>query len=242
MADPVKALQTQLSNIEKRTDRSLTDLAAVLTASASRRALLGRILLPAAAIAAPGLLTGGPSRAAVSRRLTPAQGEGPFYPVDLPKDTDFDLLRQGDVSYSRGQVAWLQGTVVDPSGRPVSGAVVEIWQCDFDGHYRHPGDGDRADPAFQAFGRVVVDGDGNYRFRTLRPMPYSGRTPHIHLKVRHNRRTLLTTQVYVDGDPGNARDPLWRSLRDPLDRAALTLPFRPAVDGLQARFEIVVAA
>ena len=87
-----------------------------------------------------------------------------------------------------------------------------------------------------------VDGEGRYRFRTIRPVAYSGRSPHIHVKVRLDRHTLLTTQLYVEGDPGNARDGLWRSLRDPLDRAALTLPFRPSADGLRAQFGIVVAA
>jgi protocatechuate 3,4-dioxygenase beta subunit len=174
--------------------------------------------------------------------LTPAQTEGPFYPVGFPEDTDFDLLRQGATVYARGQVAWLEGAVLDPDGQPVHGAAVEIWQCDADGHYRHPGDGNRADPAFQAFGRVVVDHEGRYRFRSLRPVAYAGRTPHIHVKVRLARRTLLTTQVYVEGDPGNERDGLWRSLRDPLDRAALTLPFRPSPDGLRAQFPIVVQA
>ena len=73
-------------------------------------------------------------------------------------------------------------------------------------------------------------------------MAYGGRTPHIHVKLRRGQRTLLTTQLYVEGDPGNARDFLWRGLRDPLDRAAITVPFLPAPDGLQARFDLVVAA
>ncbi len=140
----------------------------------------------------------------------------------------------------RGQSSWLDGTVRDPDGRPVRGANVEIWQCDADGHYRHPRDGDRADPAFQSFGRVTVDAEGRYRFHTIRPVAYSGRTPHIHVKVTLARRTLLTTQLYVEGDPGNAADGLWRSLRDPLDRAALTVPFKPAADGLRAQFAIIV--
>jgi protocatechuate 3,4-dioxygenase beta subunit len=131
--------------------------------------------------------------------------------------------------------------VSDAAGRAVPGAVVEIWQCDQAGHYHHPGDGGRADPLFQGFGRVTVGADGNYRFRTIRPAAYSGRTPHIHLKVRLDRRELLTTQVYVQGDPGNARDFLWQRLRE-ADRAALTVPFEPGADGLQARFAIVVAA
>jgi protocatechuate 3,4-dioxygenase beta subunit len=118
----------------------------------------------------------------------------------------------------------------------------EIWQCDADGHHRHPGDGDRADPAFQAFGRVLADAAGRYRFRTMRPVAYGSRTPHIHLKVKLGRRTLLTTQLYVEGDPGNARDLLWRALQDPADRAALTVPFGPVADGLHGEFHIVVTA
>lgn len=198
-----------------------------------------RIVTAAALLAAPAVW-----RAAVAQgaqRPTPAQTEGPFYPVELPADTDFDLLAQGQRRYTRGQPAWLAGTVVDTGGRAVPGAVVEIWQCDQDGHYHHPGDGARADPLFQGFGRVTIGADGNYRFRTIRPAPYSGRTPHIHLKVRLDRRELLTTQVYVQGDPGNARDGLWRRLDDAA-RAALTVPFEPGADGLQARFPIVVAA
>ena len=208
---------------------------------ASRRRALGRLAVPVAVVAMPWVVTGGAARAA-SLRLTPSQAEGPFYPVDLPADTDFDLLRQGTTEYTRGQAAWLDGTVVDAAGRPLAGAVVEIWQCDVDGHYRHPRDGDRADPQFQAFGRVTVDADGRYRFRTMRPVPYTGRTPHIHVKVKQGRRTVLTTQLYVEGDAGNERDGLWRSLRDPLDRAAITVPFTASTDGLRARFPIVVAA
>ena len=134
-------------------------------------------------------------------RLTPAQTEGPFYPVRLPADTDFDLLRQGDRSYRTASVAWLAGQVTDVQARPLAGCMVEIWQCDEGGHYHHPGDGDRADPDFQGFGRVLTDAQGRFRFRTLRPAPYSGRTPHIHLKLRQGPRELLTTQLYVAGDP-----------------------------------------
>lgn len=172
-------------------------------------------------------------------RPTPSQTEGPFYPVVMPADSDFDLLRNGPVQYKRGQPSWIEGTVVDANGVPVTGAVVEIWQCDQAGHYHHPADGSQADPAFQGFGRVVVGPDGQYRFRTLRPAPYSGRTPHIHFKVRLDQRVLLTTQLYVSGDPGNERDLLWRRLNEQ-DRAALTVPFALGVNGLRAHFPIVV--
>ncbi len=200
-----------------------------------------RILIAgaAAAVAAPGWLT---PALAQSRSLlpTPSQTEGPFYPISLPADSDADLLRNGKVVYDKGQASWVEGTVTDLAGVPVAGAVVEIWQCDHQGHYHHPGDGDRADPAFQGFGRVTLGRDGAYRFRTLKPVPYTGRTPHIHVKVKLDRQELLTTQLYVEGDPGNQRDGIWRRMNADA-RAAVTVPFAPRNDGLHARFPIVVA-
>lgn len=179
---------------------------------------------------------------AASSKPTPAQTEGPFYPVAVPPDSDSDLLANGALRYAAGQPAWIEGSVSDLDGRAVRGAVVEIWQCDAAGRYHHPGDGGRADRAFQGFGQVVVDGEGRYRFRTIRPVAYAGRAPHIHVKVRLASRELLTTQLYVQGDPANARDGLWRSLRSDEDRAALTRPFVAAPGGLQAHFPIVVDA
>lgn len=179
---------------------------------------------------------------AAARRPTPAQTEGPFYPVALPADSDADLLVNGTLRYARGQPAWIEGSVSDLDGRPVRGAVVEIWQCDDAGHYHHPGDGARADRAFQGFGRVTVDSEGRYRFHTIRPVAYGGRAPHVHVKVKLAARDLLTTQLYVQGDAGNERDGLWRALRSDDDRAALTRPFVPTQDGLRAHFPIVVGA
>jgi protocatechuate 3,4-dioxygenase, beta subunit len=215
-----------------------------MSPSSSRVAQRRRILRAAAAsafIALPTQHLRALAQAA-SRRLTPAQTEGPFYPLALPADSDADLLANGGLRYAKGQPAWVEGTVSDIDGRPVRGAVVEIWQCDEQGHYHHPGDGDRADRAFQGFGKVAVDGEGRYRFRTIRPVAYGGRAPHIHVKVKLAARELLTTQLYVQGDAGNARDFLWRNLRGEEDRAALTVAFAPGSDGLQAKFPIVVAA
>jgi len=211
-------------------------LTALTRAALPRRRLLAGA---AAMIAAPALMRNALGQS--PRRLTPAQTEGPFYPVTLPADSDFDLLVHGERRYTQGEPVWLDGVVTDVDGKPVRGAVVEIWQCDQQGHYHHPGDGGRADPAFQGFGRVSVGAGGEYRFRTIRPAAYSGRTPHIHVKVKLAQRELLTTQLYVDGDPHNQRDGLWRRL-DAAERAALTVPFQPGADGLHARFAIVVAA
>jgi protocatechuate 3,4-dioxygenase beta subunit len=189
----------------------------------------------AAIVFAPALL----AHAQSARRPTPAQTEGPFYPVQLPTDSDHDLLRNGGLRYAKGQPAWVEGTLTDLRGRPLAGSVVEIWQCDDAGHYHHPGDGGQADPAFQGFGRVTTDEQGRWRFRTLRPVAYAGRTPHIHLKVRQGTRERLTTQMYVEGDPHNERDYLWRRLAE-ADRRAVTVAFRPGADGLQAHFPIVL--
>lgn len=202
--------------------------------------LLSRRHAAAALVALPFGWTGARAQPSTPRRPTPAQTEGPFYPVQLPADADADLLRNGTRNYGRGQPAWVEGVVTDLGGEPLRGAQVEIWQCDHGGHYHHPGDGGRADPDFQGFGRVTVDGEGRYRFRTIRPVPYSGRTPHIHVKVRLGRNELLTTQLYVEGDPHNERDFLWRRLGE--DRRLVTVPFVAGSEGVRARFPIVVQA
>lgn len=206
----------------------------------SRRAWLKGGAGLIAATAAPAWLTPALAQGR-SLRPTPSQTEGPYYPLDLPDDTDFDLLRNGRAGYRRGEAAWVQGVVTDTRGTPLAGGVIEIWQCDQDGHYHHPGDGGRADLAFQGFGQVVLGKDGAYRFRTLRPAPYSGRTPHIHVKVKLDGEALLTTQFYVQGDPGNERDFLWRRLGAE-GQAALTRPFVRGPGGLTADYPVVVQA
>jgi len=174
-------------------------------------------------------------------RPTPSQSEGPFYPVREPKDADYDLLRHGSREYTKGKAAWVEGVVIDLSRKPLKGGVIEIWQCDEDGHYDHPRDGSKMDASFQGFGRVTLDAEGRFKFRTIRPATYAGRTPHIHAKVKLGRQELLTTQLYVEGDPGNARDGIWRRMSEP-ERASVTVPYQPVSDGLKASYQIVVAA
>ena len=115
---------------------------------------------------------------------TARQGPGPFYPERKPFDSDADLVRvAGRNDLASGRVTHVFGTVTDPAGQPMVRAVVEIWQCDAFGRYHHPRapGHDQADPKFQGFGRAMTDGDGLYRFRTIKPVPYPGRTPHINL-------------------------------------------------------------
>ena len=210
------------------------------TGITSNQTLLRRRAVAVALVAMPAVWLGPRAQPKSLRSATPAQTEGPFYPVIFPKDSDHDLLRNGALSYAEGQSAWVEGNVSDLAGKPVAGAQVEIWQCDHSGHYHHPGDGGRADLRFQGFGRVTVKADGSYRFRTLRPVAYIGRAPHIHVKVKLGPRELLTTQLYVAGDPSNASDFSWRRL-DQVGRAALTVPFSADSGGMRAHFPIVLA-
>src|SRR5437764_13141877 len=140
---------------------------------------------------------------------TPAQTEGPFYPTAFPADTDMDLVQvRGQAAQAMGTVLHLQGRVLDASGKPIAGAMVEIWQCDAQGLYDHPRQPGRArrDQAFQGYGRMLVDAEGRYSFRTLKPVAYPGRTPHIHFKVATAAGSQLTSQFYIAGESQNESD------------------------------------
>lgn len=193
-----------------------------------RRALISGLASAAAAPLAPRVL-----RADSSLMITPQQTEGPFYPKDWSGDIDNDLvLVQGEAAKALGQVTHVIGKILDSSGRPVRNAEVEIWQCDANGIYRHPRDTSwfserKRDPGFQSRGRVVTDEEGNYSFRTIRPVAYPGRTPHIHFKVEAPGKDRLITQMYVEGDPGNARDGILNSLSEQ-ERASVIVKLEEA--------------
>jgi len=195
--------------------------------------LLGRRLVVsglAAATAGASLPTAVGLTQTTSLLPTPRQTTGPFYPVDWSGDADADLVRvAGEAARAQGVVTHLRGRVLDARGEPVSGAVVEIWQCDAFGHYRHPRDrAEGRDPGFQGRGRVATWPDGSYAFRTIRPVPYPGRTPHIHVAVVMPGRAPLVTQFYLAGEPLNERDGLFNALRDLRQREAVLLRLEPA--------------
>ena len=217
---------------------------------ASRRAFLARVAGGSAAAAAMAVLQRDLfARGAYAEELTatPRQTEGPFYPSRLPLDTDNDLLVVNDaITPAVGEVTHLSGRVLDVRGEPVRNAVVEIWQVDHHGAYLHAGsdNGDRRDANFQGFGRFLTGATGEYYFRTIKPVPYPGRTPHIHVKVKGGDRELLTTQCYVRGHPQNARDGVLRGIRDERARESVIVAFAPlegsATGELAARFELVL--
>ncbi len=183
---------------------------------------------------------------------TPRQTAGPFYPKVKPLDSDADLVHvAGQEEPAAGIVTDVLGRVLGPDGRPEADALVEIWQCDAFGHYRHPLDaarrGGEADPRFQGYGRTVSSAEGGYRFRTIRPVAYPGRTPHIHFAVTVQGFSL-TTQMYVAGEPLNDRDFILSRIRDPEQRARVIVPLEPsrpgdgAGQGLIGIFDIVLGA
>ncbi len=176
------------------------------------------LLRPFALLAEPGLLP------------TPAQTEGPFYPDVLPLDTDNDLVSiAGSKEHASGQITHIFGRLTDRDGQAVRHATIEIWQCDAMGRYLHTTDARRGrrDPYFQGYGKTLTDAQGGYHFRTIKPVPYPGRAPHIHFAIKGNGFERLTTQMYVDGAPENADDFLLQHIRNSAARRQLLVALQP---------------
>lgn len=162
--------------------------------------------------------------------VTPRMTEGPFYPDRLPLDTDNDLLIiNNSLTPGVGEITHLTGQVLSASGEPVRNAFVEIWQCDNNGAYLHSGTNNDAgrDKNFQGYGRFLTDSKGQYYFRTIKPVPYPGRTPHIHFGISRHGQRVLTTQLFVKGHPQNERDGILRGVSDPKQMENILGEFRP---------------
>ena len=178
---------------------------------------------------------------------TPSLTEGPYYPDHLPLDTDNDLVViNNSITPAVGQITHLTGRVLDAGGTPIKDAVIEIWQADPHGAYIHSRSSNSSslDKNFQGFGTFQTSSTGEYRFRTVKPAPYDGRTRHIHFKVKKGGRELLTSQIFFRGEPQNNNDMVLGELRDPIDRELVIADFRPVADSktgeIAAKFEIVV--
>ena len=203
-----------------------------------RKMMMG---LAAGALAAPA--------AAAAARPTPANPEGPFYPVHDQADRDMDLTRiAGHSERALGEVIRVMGQVVDEAGNPVADALVDIWQANAAGRYRHEKDTASAplDPNFQGWGMVRTDEEGRYSFLTIKPGAYAvdgnwSRPPHIHFKVARRGYHELTTQMYFAGEQLNDSDRLLQSVKE-ADRQSLVVGFSE-LDGVpQGHFQIVLAA
>ena len=206
----------------------------------SRRSFVSSSIKVAPFFCVPGLM-------AETLTLTPRQTEGPFYPDKMPLDTDNDLIIINDsLTPAVGTVAYLSGKVTDIKGNAQRNALVEIWQVDNHGIYLHSRGGSREklDSNFQGYGRFLTDSKGRYSFRTLKPSPYGGRTPHIHMAVSTEGKRVLTTQCYVKNEPRNQKDFILQRVKDTKARDSLVVPFNPLKDSkvgeVSARFDIVL--
>ena len=214
-----------------------------LNLAASRRSFLRNVAFGSALFTTPGLF-------AEQLFVTPSLTEGPFYPDKLPLDQDNDLIIIKDsITPAVGEITHLTGRVLGTNGSPLKDATVEIWQCDANAVYLHTADSvpkkETQDKHFQGFGRFTTGSTGEYRFRTIKPVPYPGRpAPHIHIKIKQGDRELLTTQLLIRGHEGNARDGVFSGTRDLIDRELLTTEFKPIKESkigeFAAVFDIVI--
>ena len=206
-----------------------------------RRRFLQGMAFSAAAFTTPGLF-------ADLLTPTPLATEGPFYPDKLPLDTDNDLLIINDtITPAVGQITHLTGKVTDINGQPIRNALVEIWQCDGNGVYLHTrsSNSEQRDGNFQGFGRFMTNRKGEYYFRTIKPVPYPGRTPHIHVAVKLRGKKELVTQLYDRANKErNERDGLFKRIKDPNALANVLVDFKPIPESklkeVAAEFHIVM--
>jgi len=193
-------------------------------------------------VAAPALILSHQAWATIAP--TPRASEGPFYPAEIPTDHDNDLVRIDTmVREAGGEILDLRGVVTDSDAKPLVDAVVEIWQCDANGVYRHPGDPrpQRRDTAFQGFGRTRTTSAGEFRFRTIVPVPYPGRTPHIHAKIIAAGRPDLTTQFYLAGHHSNDRDFLFNRMNS-ADKERVSMTIEPHSGNGRAAWQTDIVA
>ena len=158
----------------------------------------------------------------------PAYGRGKVG----PQDHDLTLGHEGE---PLGERIIVTGRVLDGDGRPVRDTLVEVWQANAAGRYAHAGDRHPAplDPNFTGAGRCLTDGEGRYRFVTIKPGAYpwknhenAWRPAHIHFSLFGPAfATRLITQMYFPGDPLFSQDPIFQSVRDPKDRQRLVSTF-----------------
>ena len=176
--------------------------------------------------------------------VTPKAAEGPFYPISSMRmtDVDNDLVKvAGVVKEAGGEILHLSGRVMNRDGQPLVSGRIEIWQCDVNGKYLHPGDDQNVsyDSAFQGFGFDLTDNSGYYYFRTIKPAQYPGRTPHIHVKIHDENHELLTTQFYIDGHPDNDNDFLYRRMStDQAKRVSMVIA--EGDDGFQTNVDVII--
>jgi protocatechuate 3,4-dioxygenase, beta subunit len=196
----------------------------------NRRTLLRSLLLTTG-----GLITSDLYAEALT--LTPRQTEGPYYPDHLPLDQDNDLtLISGGKAPAGGVITEFGGRLLNRDGKPIADAMIELWQADNNGCYIHSKGtqkGKERDPQFQGFGKITTNDKGEYRFRTIKPGLYTGRTRHYHIAVVQSGKRMLTTQLYLAGEPQNDKDGVLKRIADEQQRLSVIRDFKPMSSGSQ---------
>ncbi|MCI0754462.1 protocatechuate 3,4-dioxygenase subunit beta [Teichococcus vastitatis] len=200
-----------------------------------------------------------PRRALVSLEPGPGENAGPVFKARILEPLDNDLIRnyaqaEGNHGDAQGERIIVHGKVLDECGRPVPNTLIEVWQANAGGRYRHKNDSYLAplDPNFGGQGRCMTDADGNYFFRTIRPGPYPWRNngsdwrpAHIHISLfGHAFVQRLVSQLYFEGDPLIPFCPIIGTLPDKAaaERLVARLDMGNAVpfDALAYRFDVVL--
>lgn len=206
----------------------------------SRRQLLQSLLLT----------TGGVFTSSVyaeALTLTPRATEGPYYPDHLPLDQDNDLTQIiGGTAPAGGVITEFGGRLLNIDGKPLADHVIELWQADNHGCYIHSRGtqkGRERDPAFQGYGKVTTNQKGEYRFRTIKPGLYTGRTLHWHVAVKNGAHRMLTTQLFIAGVPQNDKDGVLRSMGTAEQRLSVIREFKslsPGKPDLAGTWDIIL--
>ena len=218
---------------------NMTSLAPAFHIPISRRRLIQSLALISA-----GFYTRGAFAELLT--LTPRMTEGPFFPDHLPLDQDNDLVRiSDDITPAIGTITNLSGRILDKNGTPLKGALIELWQADHRGNYLHSR-GEQSPPRdahFQGYGRFETASDGGWKFRTIKPALYPGRTRHFHFGITiPGEKRRFTTQLFFTGEPRNTGDMVLSGIRDAARRASVIRDFTADADTqeLAATWDIVM--
>src|SRR6059036_930636 len=188
-----------------------------------------------------------PGHLAEALTTSPMVTQGPYYPLanNIPLDKDNDLVQLNDnLTIASGIVSYISGLVLDSSGNPVRGALIELWHADREGDYLYSASAARnpaCDANFAGFGQFLTGSTGQYKFRTIKAGLYNGRTRHYHIAVtvpgeltRYCSQLFWNETAYdLNGNAWatqNANDMVWTGITDAAQRAAVTLDYVAAPD------------
>ena len=206
--------------------------------------IISRRHFTGAGLASAGLVLTTGVKASQLKPLTAESPMGPFFPLDMPADSDADLTwLKGHAQRASGQVIEISGRVLDQKGHPIAGARLDLWQANAAGRYAHPADPATAplDPHFQGFASIVSDAQGDWRIVTIKPSgydsPIGNRPPHIHFDIRGKSHRNVAQLYFPEDSDANAKDMLYKALGG---QAGTSLAVRNSGDPNKYRWDVVL--